>query len=186
MSFYDHYQVFLFIFALWYGFVPYRSENAGEMAAGSPAIYYAVLKQTAPAGWVFGVVWPILYALIVASHYTYWHDGSHHTTLYHVVLVLFLVNLLLNKTWSPLFFRGRQPKAAMVVLVLTGLTAVALAVLTAIDGIWLSFGLLLPYIVWLAYATYLNQAFITGYEEASKGVPENVGTKGAARKLTFI
>lgn len=166
MSFQDDYLIVLFLFALWFGFRPFQNENAGSKRQIDSALYYKTLAEQAPPGLVFGIVWPILYGLIVAAHFLYWTNGSDDTVIYGIVLILYMVNLLLNKLWSPMFFAEKNPQAALVIIILTELTAIVIAILMAVDHVWSSFWLLVPYILWLAYATYLNVTFIGALERA--------------------
>jgi benzodiazapine receptor len=106
-----------------------------------------------PPGPVFGPVWTIIYALIAASMLIVRARGDEQRPLF----VLFGTNLALNLAWTLIFFRGRSPLAAGVeILVLEG-TTVALVVrawpVSRLAGL-----LLLPYALWLAFATALNWA----------------------------
>jgi benzodiazapine receptor len=106
-----------------------------------------------PPGPVFGPVWTIIYALIAASMLIVRARGDEQRPLF----VLFGTNLALNLAWTLIFFRGRSPLAAGVeILVLEG-TTVALVVrawpVSRLAGL-----LLLPYALWIAFATALNWA----------------------------
>lgn len=112
-----------------------------------------------PPGWLFGPVWLILYGLIAASGYLYW-DESVPSTLRDVLLAFYFINLVLNKIWTPLFFDQGRRKWAFFIIILILLTAITVTVLLAIEGFWLSFGLYIPYPIWVLFASYLNLQFI--------------------------
>jgi tryptophan-rich sensory protein len=103
---------------------------------------------------VFGPVWTVIYALIVASMLAVRaRDDDRQRQLF----VLYGTNLTLNLAWTLIFFRGRSPLAAGVeILVLEG-TTVAL-VLRAWPLSRLASLLLLPYALWIAFATGLTWA----------------------------
>jgi tryptophan-rich sensory protein len=68
---------------------------------------------------------------------------------------LFLLQLLLNVTWSAVFFRLRSPGPAFVEIVMLWfailVTSVAFWRVVPAAG-WL----FLPYLIWVSYATALN------------------------------
>jgi benzodiazapine receptor len=106
-----------------------------------------------PPGPVFGPVWTVIYALIAASMLIAHARRADQRPLF----VLFGTNLALNLAWTLIFFRGRSPLAAGVeILILEG-TTVAL-VIRAWPVSRLASLLLLPYALWLAFATALTWA----------------------------
>lgn len=108
-----------------------------------------------PPGAVFGPVWTVLYALIAASMLLVRRHGAREAQ--RPLFVLYGTNLALNLAWSLIFFRGRSPLAAGVeILVLEG-TTVALVV-RARPASRLAALLLVPYALWVAFATALTWA----------------------------
>jgi tryptophan-rich sensory protein len=106
-----------------------------------------------PPGWVFPIAWTILYILMGVSLGLLVEARRRRRT----AVGLFLLQLLLNYLWSPIFFGAHQTGAALAVILL--LDAVVLAT------IWQAWRvrraaacLLFPYAVWLALATALNLA----------------------------
>ena len=109
-----------------------------------------------PPGILFPIVWSILYVLMgVASYFVYVSDTAEGTK--RVALTLYGVQLFFNFFWSILFFNLEAYLAAFVWLVILLILIIATAVLFyAIDkkaGI-----LLVPYILWVSFAGYLNLA----------------------------
>lgn len=106
-----------------------------------------------PPGPVFGIAWTILYTMIgVAAALVWAHKGA---PGWKAALTLWVTQLLLNLCWSPLFFRFHQILPAFLLIV----AILAVAILTT-----LRFGrisrvaawLMLPYLVWLSFASVLN------------------------------
>lgn len=109
-----------------------------------------------PPGWLFAVVWPILYGLITAAIWVYWRRGSSQSSLYNLTLALYITQLVLNGLWILLFFILHLiGLAAIDICIILVISAVKL-VLFGVQSAWLSFGLFFPYVLWLAYALYLN------------------------------
>lgn len=108
----------------------------------------------APPSWVFGVVWPVLYALIAVALYL-----GLRARLPSRVLAVFAVNLALNAAWSPVFFRLGAVRAALGIAVALLLTALYLIREYLARSLRAGALLLAPYALWLAFATVLNAAF---------------------------
>lgn len=115
-----------------------------------------------PPGWLFGVMWLILYTLLGVSTYLYFRNYCA-SGLYTATLWLVLGNMLVNKLWSLMFFDwgGLWVVAAFWLLLLVILpTAILVPVFMGIDTAWLPFGLWLAYPVWLLVAAYLNLMWV--------------------------
>ena len=117
--------------------------------------YDLLLKPSLnPPSWVFGPVWTLLYTMMGISFYLVWtrHLGGRKRTTW---LRLFLVHLAVNTAWSIVFFGDRQPFAALFVI---GTLWLMIAILSALA---LRFNkvagyLLVPYLLWVSFASYLN------------------------------
>ena len=122
--------------------------------------WYRALQRPplTPPDWVFGPVWTVLYALIALSVILYVRAPKA-GPVYPVYLVLG-VHLTTNFVWTYLFFGLHSPLAALVDIAVLDLTLVWL--ITAFWGVsGLAAGLLLPYLLWVSFATYLNAMFWT-------------------------
>ncbi|CAN5591748.1 TspO/MBR family protein [soil metagenome] len=120
--------------------------------------WYAQLEKPVfnPPGWIFGVVWPMLYTLMGIAAWLVWREGwSRHAV--KVALGWFAAQLVLNAIWTPVFFGAEAPLAGLVVI-----TFLFIAILITTHWFWRitkSGGLLLmPYILWVAFAIALNTA----------------------------
>ena len=106
-----------------------------------------------PPGWTFGVVWPILYALMgIAVAMILVEPPSPRR---QAALTLFFIQLVLNFAWSPIFFAAHDITTAKIVIFVMAATAAAAA------GQFLRLrraaGLLMtPYLAWLIFAATLN------------------------------
>ena len=122
--------------------------------------WYAALAKPAldPPGWVFGPVWTLLYALMGLAAFWVWKKGWHKKEV-KVALSLFIFQLLLNVLWSLVFFGLHSPLWAFVNIVLMWLAIVATMI-----AFWKisrpAFYLLVPYILWVTFAAYLNLAIV--------------------------
>jgi len=106
-----------------------------------------------PPGWTFGLVWPILYALMgIALAMVMTVPPSPRR---QAALTLFFIQLALNFAWSPIFFAGHDIRVAKIIIFV--MTAVAAAAAGQFLRLKRTAGLLLiPYLAWLVFATMLN------------------------------
>jgi len=106
-----------------------------------------------PPGWAFGVVWPILYALLgIAVAMIVAQPPSPRR---QAALTLFFVQLALNFAWSPIFFAGHDIQLANIVIfvmaVIAALAARQFLKLRREAGLFM-----IPYLAWLVFAATLN------------------------------
>ncbi|WP_435074658.1 TspO/MBR family protein [Halorubrum sp. HHNYT27] len=137
--------------------VPFTATQSAWFAGLDLPSYY-------PPSWAFGVVWPILYALIgvaAALVYRRWRDAVSVTEASamarnaRIALALFVVQLGVNVVWSPVFWGLERPDLGLVVLV--ALLLLVIATMAAFDRVDRRAALLLvPYLAWICFATALN------------------------------
>ncbi len=106
-----------------------------------------------PPPWVFGPVWTVLYLLMGISVGRLIHRRKQPGA--KPALCVFAMQFVLNLAWTPIFFGMARVDAALAII-----AAMWLGVLATISSAWrvdrLSAVLLLPYLLWLSYAVYLN------------------------------
>ena len=118
--------------------------------------WYANLNKPifTPPDWLFGPVWTALYLLMALSALFVWQKGLENPAV-RIALALFLVQLILNALWTPLFFGLKIPLVAFIEILLL-LAAIGLAI-TAFARVSIPAALLLlPYILWTSFAAVLN------------------------------
>jgi len=128
----------------------------GAVTATSVGDWYAALAKPPlnPDDWVFPVVWNFLYFLMAISAWLVWRAAGSFDRA-GAQLALFGMQLTLNLSWSIVFFGLKSP--ALAVLVVLALDAAILLTLVAFLKIDRLAGLLLvPYLAWTCFATYLT------------------------------
>jgi len=107
-----------------------------------------------PPNWLFGPVWTAIYISLVVAGVRAWR-GAERLGGRGLILGLVAVNLVLNVTWSALFFTLQRPDWALIEVVFLWLSNLSLVVLW-----WRkdrTAGLLtMPYLLWVGFAGYLN------------------------------
>jgi tryptophan-rich sensory protein len=113
--------------------------------------WYANLVKSPlnPPSFVFGIVWPILYAIMALVSFKMANKISN----------LFIAQLIANATWSWMFFYFHAPVMALVdISVLIYLNLKILKILKGESTVL--FYLYLPYLIWLSFAAFLNASIV--------------------------
>lgn len=127
----------------------------GITTAPAIASWYAELRKPSwtPPNWVFGPVWTFLYLTMAVAAWLVWRRRLEvNVTL---PIVLFGVQLALNLAWSLIFFGRHLPGLAFLDIVLLW-TAILLTTLTFWRVSTVAGVLMVPYILWVSYASTLN------------------------------
>ena len=151
-----------FLFAMFLSFLPGILGILVTPMTSGQNLWYNTLNNSVftPAGWVFSVAWTILYfligiALFLVMQQTYKTNRQDKTSAY----TLFGINIVLNTLWSYVFFGFESPQFAIIVLTALIITAIFMA--RAFYRISkAAFWLIVPYILWLMFAFYLNGMII--------------------------
>lgn len=134
--------------------VAFATAAVGAAASIQAGTFYAQLARPswAPPGGVFAPVWTLLYTLMAVAAWLVWREGGKRT---HIPLALFVIQLAANALWSWLFFGWHRGALAfaevLVLLLLIAATLAAFWRVRALAGI-----LLVPYLVWVAFASALT------------------------------
>jgi translocator protein len=118
--------------------------------------WYAALKKPSfnPPDWLFGPAWTILFILMGIALFLVWRKGLNLQPV-KIALIIFIVQLILNILWSFLFFAQRAPLAGFIEIIL--LWIMILITILVFYPISKPAGLLLlPYILWVSFASILN------------------------------
>ncbi len=124
-------------------------------APAIPTWYASLVKPSfTPPGWLFGPVWTTLYALMGIAAFIVWRRGLAVAGV-KAALLLFVVQLLLNALWSPVFFGVHSPSGGLAIILALWVAIVATIALSA--GVSKAAAVLLvPYLLWVSFATVLN------------------------------
>ena len=121
--------------------------------------WYRALRKPAwqPPDWAFGPVWTTIYALTTASVGLAWNAAP---AAAHPAMALAVgANFVLNALWSVLFFALRRPRWGLVEVVPLWLSVLAMMLLFHPHDA-LAAWLLLPYLLWVGTAAYLNLTIV--------------------------
>ena len=118
--------------------------------------WYAQLQKPSinPPSWVFGPVWTVLYFLMALAAFLVWDKGVA-TPCVKTALASFAVQLALNAAWTPLFFGLHLIGWALADIIVL-LAAIAATILAFKKVSRPAAVLLIPYLVWVVFATVLN------------------------------
>jgi tryptophan-rich sensory protein len=144
------------------GFV---SGAAGSAGPDNPWFYSLAKPSLYPPPATFGIVWSILYVMMgLAAAMVVTARGA---VGRGVALAMFALQLLLNLSWSPVFFGLQEMQWALWLML-----AIDLAVAITLVLFWrvrsLAGLLLVPYLAWVLFATVLNWQFVEANPDAGK------------------
>lgn len=130
-----------------------RLLQSSSMETWYPDLYKSSLT---PPGYIFSLVWGVLYLLMGISAGLVW---SMRTLYSWLLTILFVVQLIINLAWSFTFFWMKSPAAGLVVLVLL-FVCVVLYVVGCYKQSRAAALMNIPYVVWLLYAMFLNSYIV--------------------------
>ena len=134
--------------------------SSAAINAGSVGTWYLTLVAPPgnPPNWVFPPVWTALYVLVGVSAWLVWRRTSDLSGRAYRALRLWGWQLGLGALWTPAFFGLHSPALGLLVILplvaAIALTARAFAAVERRAAL-----LLLPYLAWVVFATYLNVRF---------------------------
>jgi benzodiazapine receptor len=117
-----------------------------------PGAWYVALSKPSwnPPAWLFGPAWTLLYTLMAIAAWLVWkRDGWRHP------LMFYIVQLVLNAAWTPIFFGAHQLGWALVEISALWL-AILLTMLCFYRVNKAAGWLFAPYLAWVTFATVLN------------------------------
>jgi tryptophan-rich sensory protein len=134
------------MFGLLSGYVGQAGDSSWFMALNKPSFN--------PPSWLFGLVWPVLYIMIGIAFGKVWRGRNENPGL----LDLWLLQFILNISWSPLFFRLHRIDLALLDIIL--LWVVLLLFVKKANKVNPAVAkLFIPYLIWVTFAAILNLAF---------------------------
>ncbi len=127
----------------------------GSLMKPEISTWFSTLNRSpvTPPNYVFPIAWTILYGIIGACGWLIWCKAQF--TKLSVIKTLYMAQLILNWSWTPLFFHYHLTGLSLVVLVAIDILVCALVCLAYRKMKEVSL-LMIPYLFWILFATYLN------------------------------
>ena len=121
-------------------------------------IWYASLIKSPlnPPNWVFGPVWTLLYTMMATAAFLVWQKGWKNKNV-NEALKIFLAQLIFNTCWSILFF-GQHALLSAFFLILSLWLLILLTTMKFFRISKAAGWLMVPYLLWVSFASYLNFA----------------------------
>jgi translocator protein len=118
--------------------------------------WYIFLQKPSftPPNWLFAPVWFLLYILMGVAAFLIWRKGLNQFQVRESIII-FIIQLVLNAGWSYAFFGLKSPGAGLIVIVPLW-TAILLTIINFFRVSRIAAYLLIPYIIWVSYATALT------------------------------
>lgn len=144
---------FLFLF-LWVILLIYIGSIIGKFSQSNITSWYQNITKSplTPPNYIFGVTWSILYTMIGIAG---WHIWCINNKKIINIKILFICQLVLNWSWTPIFFNLQQTGIALLflffIIILNLLIIIRYLKINKLISL-----ILVPYLIWLIFAYYLN------------------------------
>ena len=127
----------------------------GFATANSLSDWYININKPSfnPPGWIFGPVWSILYTAMAIALWKIWSLQTSDSR--NAAMIWFFIQLLLNVLWSFLFFYWQWPLGAFIEILIMWF-AILMTIIHFYSLIPWTLALLLPYLLWVSFAAFLN------------------------------
>ena len=125
----------------------------GSVTINFKAPWYSSLIKSNfnPPDWVFAPVWTILYLMMTIAIWKFWHSKNRDmNTIY-----IYFIHIVVNTTWSIIFFAFHKLFMAFIVLIIL-IILIVLLIARFRRVNMLSYYLMIPYLLWCFYALFLN------------------------------
>ena len=118
---------------------------------------FAILKKPflSPPGFIFPIVWTILYVLMGYGSYLMYESNDYHSDC---CLKIYAINLFVNMLWSPLFFGLGLRLFSFIWIIVLDLIVIYMIICFYKVNKKAAY-LQIPYLIWCLFATYLNLAY---------------------------
>jgi len=142
-------------FIMWIVLLIAIGSTIGSFTKPEIDTWYSTLNRSTltPPNYVFPIAWTILYGIIGACGWLIWNAKAF--TGLNVIKILYITQILLNWSWTPLFFRYHLPGVSLVVLSTMDIL-VSMIIWLTYSNIRVVALLTIPYLLWILFASYLN------------------------------
>lgn len=142
----------------WLGICYFTAWIGAQVSPGiASSVWYDSIQKPDwnPPAWVFGPVWTTLYTMMGVAVWLVWKNYGF--TEAKAALSVFIIQLFLNGLWSQIFFGLQEPGWALIEIILL-LTTIILTTILFFKKNRVAGWLMIPYILWVSFATMLNGA----------------------------
>jgi tryptophan-rich sensory protein len=144
-----------FILIGWIAFFELISAAIGLSTRFGMYPWYSNLNKSSltPPGYVFSIVWPLLYCSLAILGYLLYRKRKN--SVIDKLFKLYWVQMILNWLWSPIFFNLHLTGIALFILML--IVTITIYIILKLIKLNSNYGyIILPYLLWVCFATYLN------------------------------
>ena len=129
---------------------------SGLISMGGIKEFNSLIKPfLSPPGFIFPIVWTILYVLMGISSYLIYNENDYHSSF---CLKIYAINLFINFLWSPIFFGLNLRLFSFIWIIVLDIVVIYMIICFFKVNKKAAY-LQIPYLIWCLFATYLNLAF---------------------------
>ena len=104
-----------------------------------------------PPDWIFAPVWTTLYLMMTLAIWLFWHTKNRDMNTVYI----YFIHIIINTTWSIVFFGFHQIFLALIVLMIL-ISLIIILIIRFKRVNFVSYYLMIPYLLWCCYALFLN------------------------------
>ena len=104
-----------------------------------------------PPDWIFAPVWSTLYLMMTLAIWFFWHTKNRDMNTVYI----YFIHIIINTTWSIVFFGFHQIFLALIVLIIL-ISLIIILIIRFKRVNFVSYYLMIPYLLWCLYALFLN------------------------------
>ena len=141
-----------------FALITYSASAIGGFATISfkELCYSLLFKPTFnPPDWIFAPVWTTLYLMMTVAIWFYWHSKNRNMNTVYI----YFIHLIINTTWSIIFFVFHNILLALIVLIMLIVLIIILIIRFKRVNL-LSAYLMIPYLLWCCFALILNTSLL--------------------------
>ena len=143
---------------LLFALVTFSASLIGGLATiGFKEPWYSLLIKPSfnPPDWIFGPVWTTLYLMMTIAIWNFWHNRNRNMNTVYI----YFIHLIINTTWSIVFFVFHNMAMALIVLIIL-IALIINLILRFKPATMTSVYLMIPYLLWCCFALILNFSLI--------------------------
>lgn len=127
----------------------------GSLTKAEVHTWYETLNRSTltPANYVFGIAWTILYVVIAVCGWMIWRQKEFPELV--CIKSVYIIQLILNWSWTPLFFLYHLTGLSLVCLILLNICVFLVICFSYVNIRKVSL-MMMPYLMWIMFAAYLN------------------------------
>lgn len=143
---------------IWIIVISFIGFSFGSLTKPQINNWYLTLQRSplTPPNYIFGVVWSILYFFLSIFGWIIFNAKIYNKKNLLIIKILYIVQLLLNFSWTPIFFYYHLIDYSFIILIIMDAMVFLIILISLLNKLRFLYLLMIPYFIWICFATYLT------------------------------